>query len=108
MQPILWTERPTGALVVGAGSLWPKLWNGIFFNTFFHTWQAGTTRIGYAYGTFIPVRYWSYVQAAFCLVYVSYKPGIGSGIRLQNQAHHVWKMVVYVVEKVENFLSTNY
>jgi len=29
MQPILWTERPTGALVVGAGALWPKLCTGV-------------------------------------------------------------------------------
>jgi hypothetical protein len=108
MQPILWTERPTGALVVGAGSLWPKLWNGIFFNTFSTPGRQEVLILGMLMELFIPVRYWSYVQAAFCLVYVSYKPGIGSGIRLQNQAHHVWKMVVYVVEKVENFLSTNY
>jgi len=25
-QPILWTERPTGAVMGAAGSLWPSIW----------------------------------------------------------------------------------
>jgi hypothetical protein len=38
IQPILWTEWPTGA-VMGAGSLWPSLHNGSFTCGKFRGWN---------------------------------------------------------------------
>ncbi len=44
MQPILWTERPTGALV-GTGSLWPHC--GCWFGHGLMQWQVTAILTGY-------------------------------------------------------------
>jgi hypothetical protein len=49
MQPILWTERPTGALVGG----WVLVQNGIVFLITFSTLGRQVLILGNAYGTFL-------------------------------------------------------
>jgi hypothetical protein len=46
MHPILWTERPTGALV-GAGSLWPHC--GCWFGHGLMQWQVTAILTGYIF-----------------------------------------------------------